>query len=241
MEQQRTLHIVGGTSRSRAEQARIAFALGHHAEVYADLAELVRRPVAPGVVLAGGELLETGIGQLIDRLGAAGIWLPVVAVAEAPGVPDVVRAIEEGALDFLPLPLAHSDLARMLAKLGGAGERHVAARRSMVEAQRRMAALSRRERQVLDWLAEGSSNKLIARALAISPRTVEIHRANMMDKLGVQHSAEAVRLQCIAGLASTAHGAAADKEAGAATAPFRLVGRAAASSSNNAASLRRAA
>ena len=49
--------------------------------------------------------------------------------------------------------------------------------------------------QVLDWLAEGSSNKAIARELDISPRTVEIHRANMMNKLGARHAAEAVRLR----------------------------------------------
>jgi DNA-binding CsgD family transcriptional regulator len=52
-----------------------------------------------------------------------------------------------------------------------------------------------REREVLDWLAEGSSNKAIARELDISPRTVEIHRANMMTKLGARHAAEAVRLK----------------------------------------------
>lgn len=48
---------------------------------------------------------------------------------------------------------------------------------------------------MLDWLAEGRSNKMIARELAISPRTVEIHRANMMSKLGAHHAAEAVRLR----------------------------------------------
>jgi len=220
MNQQLTLHICGGTSRSRAEQARTAFALGCHAEIYAELGELLGRQVAPGAVLAGGMLLEAGIGNVIDRLGAAGIWLPVVAVAQAPGVQDVVRAIEEGALDVLALPLEHDELARMLAKLAGAAERHVASRRSMVEAQMRIATLSRRERQVLDWLAEGFSNKLIARALAISPRTVEIHRANMMDKLGVEHSAEAVRLQCLAGLESTARRGG---EEDLASAPLRVI------------------
>jgi FixJ family two-component response regulator len=65
----------------------------------------------------------------------------------------------------------------------------------MIEARDRISTLSTREREVLDWLAEGSSNKAIARELDISPRTVEIHRANMMNKLGARHAAEAVRLR----------------------------------------------
>ena len=63
----------------------------------------------------------------------------------------------------------------------------------MVAARNRMSTLSPREREVLDQLAAGNSNKVIAQALAISPRTVEIHRASMMRKLGARHAAEAVR------------------------------------------------
>ena len=79
------------------------------------------------------------------------------------------------------------------------------ARRQAQNAPSRIAALhfpgreplTRREREVLEWLSEGCSNKAIARELEISPRTVEIHRANMMDKLGATHAAEAVRLRLI--------------------------------------------
>ncbi|WP_232366704.1 response regulator transcription factor [Alteripontixanthobacter muriae] len=65
----------------------------------------------------------------------------------------------------------------------------------MIEARGRLSALSGHEREVLDWLSRGSSNKNIARELDISPRTVEIHRANMMSKLGANHAADAVRLR----------------------------------------------
>lgn len=200
MEQRITLHILGGTSRSRAEQARIAFGLGHHAEVYSDLDELLDRPPRSGVIIACDLVLEGGISSLLERLGDGGIWAPLVAASASPSVDEVVGAIQAGALDYLQLPLTDAELSRMVAHVQSDAGRHAEARRRLVEARRRIGALSRREREVLDWLSEGCSNKAIARELEISPRTVEIHRANMMDKLGATHAAEAVRLRLDAGL-----------------------------------------
>lgn len=195
MEQRLKLHIVGGDSRLRAEQSRLAFSLGHHAEVYSDLTELMDMRPMEGVIIACEDALASGMDRLLDRLGDGGIWLPVVAASRAPGVDDVVQAIRAGALDYLRLPLTEGEFARMVAHVVADAGRHSEARRRLVEARMRIGTLSRREREVLDWLAAGCSNKAIARALDISPRTVEIHRANMMEKLGANHSAEAVRLR----------------------------------------------
>jgi len=200
MEQRITLHIVGGTSRTRAEQARLAFSLDHHAEVYSDLDELLDRPPRTGVIVACEGVLQEGIAQLLERLGDEGIWVPLVAASIEPDVEDVVDAIQAGALDYMQLPLSEEELNRMLAHLQSDAGRHGEARRRLVDARRRIGSLSKREREVLDWLSEGCSNKAIARELEISPRTVEIHRANMMDKLGASHAAEAVRLRLDAGL-----------------------------------------
>ena len=87
------------------------------------------------------------------------------------------------------------ELNEALGRIGKDVDAHVQARRKMVEARNKIAMLSPREREVLDWLAEGCSNKMIGRELGISPRTVEIHRANLMSKLGTDHSAQAVRLR----------------------------------------------
>jgi FixJ family two-component response regulator len=188
------LHILGGESRSRAEQARLAFALGHHAEVYADLAELIERPPHDGIIVAADTGEPDMTRNLIDRLGERGIWLPVVMVAQDPDIDRVVAAIKAGALDYLRLPLEMGALARRLGTILGEAGEHAMRRKREVEAQHRITLLSRRERQVLELLSAGCANKEIGRRLEISPRTVEIHRGNMMAKLDAGHAADAVRL-----------------------------------------------
>jgi two-component system response regulator FixJ len=188
------LHIVCDDSRSRAEQARIAFALGHHSEVYAELDELYERPPAEGIVLAADNGRAGMVSEILMQLADRGIWLPLVVTAPEPDTEQVVAAIKAGALDYLRLPLEMGYLARHLqAIVAEAG--HLSERRLReVFARQAVALLSGREREVLELLSSGCSNKEIARALAISPRTVEIHRGNMMTKLGAGHAADAIRL-----------------------------------------------
>lgn len=188
------LHIVCGDSRSRAEQARIVFALGHHAEVYGELDELLSRPPGEGIVIAADDGEPGMARELIRRLGDAGMWLPVIIASPQPETQQVVEAIKAGALDYLSLPLEMGSFARRLDELRAEADEHIESRRREVEARRSVALLSRREREVLELLSEGCSNKEIARRLEISPRTVEIHRGNMMTKLHAGHAADAVRL-----------------------------------------------
>jgi two-component system, LuxR family, response regulator FixJ len=189
-----TLHIVCSDSRSRAEQARVAFALGHHAEVYGAIEELLDRPAYEGIVIAADDGRPGMARELIARLGERGIWLPVVLTAPEPDIEQVVAAIKSGALDYLKVPFDMGKFARRLqAILAEAGE-HAERRRREVVARQSIAMLSKREREVLELLSAGCSNKEIARRLEISPRTVEIHRGNMMAKLRAGHPADAVRL-----------------------------------------------
>src|SRR5262249_31972705 len=125
----------------------------------------------------------------------AGIWLPLILAAERPTTDRVVEGIKQGALDFLELPCAKERLEIALARVAHEAATPARIRPRMGAARERVGALSRRRRDALEWLAEGRSNKQIARVLGISPRTVEIHRANMMAKLGAHHAAEAVRLR----------------------------------------------
>jgi FixJ family two-component response regulator len=193
------LHIVGGESRSRAEQARIAFALGHHAEVYADLPELLDRPPREGIVLAAETGEPGGTRRLIEQLGEAGIWSPVIIAARHIELDRVVAGVRAGALDYLALPLVMGSFARRLNAIADEAGAYEERRRGEVQALRRINQLSRRERQVLALLSGGLANKEIALQLGISPRTVVIHRANMMGKLGAGHAADAIKAWLAAG------------------------------------------
>lgn len=195
MEHRLTIHFIDGSSRTRAETARLAFDLGHHAEVYSDLSELMAHPPRDGLIMARDIPEQGGAPALLERLADAGIWLPLVVTGEDATTGQIVEAVKAGALDYLSLPLQKEAFAATLKRINGEAQVMAEARRRMIEARNRIANLSNREREVLDCLAEGSSNKAIARALDISPRTVEIHRANMMGKLGAKHAAEAVRLR----------------------------------------------
>lgn len=160
---------------------------------------MCEHPPQRGIVVVRDDFEHGGIEAAVELFGQYSIWLPLVAVDDAPATTRVVAAIKAGALDYLPLPLVPERFAEMLARIDDEARAHSEARRRMIDARSRIGNLSAREREVLDWLALGSSNKAIARELQISPRTVEIHRANMMAKLGAHHAADAVRLRLEAG------------------------------------------
>lgn len=191
MEQRHTLHIIDCSSRMRAELARTGFAMGHHCEIYGSLDELLAGPPDAGTILIGSD----AAADAVAKMAARGRWLPVVAFDRNPAPERVVAAMRAGVLDFLALPLDSAALAASLQRIEQEVAAHGAARRRALAAWQRMSDLSPREREVLEWLARGCSNKVIARELTISPRTVEIHRANMMTKLGARHAAEAIRLR----------------------------------------------
>lgn len=205
MTRKASFRFVDSCSRQRAELARVGFGLGHRCEVYGDLSELAVHPPRDGIIIARDTAEEGGVGMILDRLGRLGIWLPLIAVDAQPRPGRIVEAIKAGSLDYLALPLDPERFTRCLMRIEKEAEQFGAARRRMIEARDRISTLSAREREVLDWLAEGSSNKAIARELDISPRTMEIHRANMMTKLGARHAAEAVRLKLEAKLEPKLH------------------------------------
>lgn len=135
--------------------------------------------------------------EFLRRLKARGFAMPVIVMTGHADVPLAVEAMKEGAIDFIEKPF---DDELILAAVRLALERH--RRRSRHDAQgidvhSRILSLSERERQVLDGLVAGKANKVIAHELAISPRTVEIYRANVMTKMRAGSLSELVRLALI--------------------------------------------
>jgi len=188
------IHVVDGDSRMRAEAAHLILTMGHHAEVYTDFGELQRHPPQHGIIIAREEAPELSVTGILDMLDRAGIALPLIVASLGGGLRQAVDAIAAGAFDFLQLPFDKLSLDAVLRRVADAAEEHGLIRRRMIEARALIGSLSTREREVLDLLVGGGSNKHIARTLQISPRTVEIHRSNMMQKLGVGHVAGVVRL-----------------------------------------------
>jgi FixJ family two-component response regulator len=190
-----TLHYVGGDVHERARFAQTAILIGHHCELYDNLDELAVHPPRRGIIFLHDDPKVGGIPAGFERLERLGIWLPVIAIGEQPSPEKIVKSIKAGALDYIVLPVEVERLDRCLARNALEAQQNATLRRKKVEAQERLARLSPREAEVLDLLANGCSNKLIARELGISPRTVEIHRSNMINKIGAPNSAGALRLK----------------------------------------------
>ena len=139
--------------------------------------------------------------ELQARLNELGIRLPVIVMTGQGDVATAVRAMKAGAVDFVEKPfdddLLLTTIETALATAAGRASRE----RTIGDAAALIAMLSPRERQVLEGILAGRSTKLIAYDLGISPRTVEVHRAHMLERLGTRSIAEAIRLAVMAGLA----------------------------------------
>lgn len=148
----------------------------------------------PGCVLLDIRMPELDGFHVMGELAARGIDWPIIVMTGHGEVSVAVRAMKLGAVDFLEKPFDEdvliASLERAFGLLKDRGERSDRKRR----AQERLSPLSGREREVLQGLLAGMSNKLLARHLDISLRTVEMHRANMMDRLQVGSLAEALTL-----------------------------------------------
>lgn len=187
------IHIMSFDAAQRARIAHLAFDAGHHAEIYANVEELISSAPAVGIGLAEAGPGGCHVYEIIESMASIGKWLPIVAFNDSPNVPDVVRVIKAGAIDYVATPNSATELSGLIDQILPDAEAQRHRRKVYTEARTRIGLLSCREMQVFEHMALGASNKTIARRLDISPRTVESHRAKMMIKLGANNIFEAVR------------------------------------------------
>ena len=168
---------------------------GHAVRAYMDASSFLDAydPEQPGCLLLDLHLPGMSGLDLQQSLKARGVLLPVIFLSGGADVPRAVRAVREGAVDFIEKPFDYKHVAARVAECleRDRCEREGRLRRQLVA--RRLAHLTQREREVLDLVVAGRINRDIAESLGISVKTVEAHRAHLMEKLEVGSVAELVQ------------------------------------------------
>jgi len=151
-------------------------------------------PAQPGCLVLDVRMPEMSGLELQEQLNRQGAVIPVIFITGHGDVPMAVEAMQAGAFDFLQKPFRDQDLIdriqRALEK--DRANRAVLGERSLI--RERLESLTPREREVLEMVSSGKPNKIMAADLGVSQRTVEIHRARVMEKMGASSLAQLVRM-----------------------------------------------
>jgi two-component system response regulator FixJ len=154
--------------------------------------------LAPGCVITDVRMPEmTGI-ELLHRLKESGIDIAVIVITGHGDIPLAVEAMKYGATDFFEKPYDDDALLAAVRSALNRQEGHAQKQAERAALNERLATLSNRERQVLEGLVAGKPNKIIAFDYGISPRTVEIYRANVMTKMQADSLSALVRMTLLA-------------------------------------------
>lgn len=192
--------IVDDDEADRCSLAALVQAHGFHAKPYASAEAFLkdRGGSRRGCLLLDVRMPEMGGLALQRTMRADGDDLPVIVMTAFGDVPTAVHAMKEGAIDFIEKPFREETLLTAIHAALDQDRRSAehAARVAAVAARR--ARLTPRERQVLDGLTRGRQNKEIAHDLGISPRTVEIHRARVMEKMEAHNLPQLIRMALMA-------------------------------------------
>ena len=132
--------------------------------------------------------------ELQERLNERGSSLPIVFITGHGDVPMAVEAMKRGAVDFIQKPFRDQELLDRINLAIEQNRRRREAEETKQDIAERVSSLTRREREVMDMVIQGKANKVIAIDLGLSQRTVEVHRAHVMDKMRARTLAELVRM-----------------------------------------------
>lgn len=199
---ERIVYLVDDDEAIRRSAGFMLKTSGHVVKAYASGVEFLKesKDLEPGCVLLDIRMPGMDGLEVQQALRDRGSLLPIVIMTGHGDVGIAVRAMKVGAIDFIEKPFQKSVLLEALDQGFSQIERRDSSQARADEAQVRLQALTPRERDVLAGLVRGHPNKTIAYDLGISPRTVEIHRANLMAKLEVHSLSDALRIAFAAGL-----------------------------------------
>ncbi len=202
MNSEPTVYVVDDDAAVRNSLRFLIETAGFRVETFANAREFLGGydSEIPGCLVLDVRLPGSSGLDLQQQLVAEGITVPVIIVTGHGDVPIAVRAMRTGAIDFIEKPY---DDQLLLDRIRHAVDLDIRNRRDRAQRQdilSRLALLTPREREVLEGVVGGNANKQIAGDLGISTKTVEAHRAHVMEKMRVESLAELVRLVQIAGV-----------------------------------------
>lgn len=202
MSERKRIHLVDDEESVRRSTSFMLRTSGYDVDTYGSGVDFLGKVAGakPGCILLDVRMPEMDGIEVQAELAKRGVKLPVIVLTGHGDVGTAVAAMKGGAIDFLEKPFEKDTLVEALERGFERLEEGDAALASRAEAERRIALLSPREQDVLRGLARGYPNKTIAYDLGISPRTVEVHRANAMAKLEARSLSEALRLAFAVGL-----------------------------------------
>ncbi len=197
-----TVYVVDDEPAVRKSLARLLRSAGLPVETFASAGEFIARHQAdvPGCLVL--DVTMPGISglELQQWLARSNAPLPIIFITGHGDVPTSVRAMKAGALDFLMKPLDEQELLVAIRAALRHDKAQRAAQADITAARQRLARLTARERQVLEHVISGRLNKQIAAELGTVEQTVKVHRARVMEKMGVDSVAALVRLSQRAGI-----------------------------------------
>jgi len=196
-----TVHIVDDDEAIRDSLSVLLGAGGFAVAAYPSAeAFLVASTQGPGCVLIDVRMPGMGGLELQEELVRRGRRIPVILMTGHADVPIAVRAMKAGAVDFVGKPFDGEAMLAAIQRAFGLGLEAARAEAEGNQIGGRLAQLTPREREVLDALIAGKPNKIIAYELSISPRTVEIHRARVMEKMEARTLSDLVRMALSVGI-----------------------------------------
>lgn len=193
---EKTVYVVDDNAAVRRFLSGLIRSVGLRVETYATAQEFldVYEAGSPGCLLLDIRMPGMSGLELQAELKTRKIDIPIIILTGHGDVKVAVHAMKAGAVDFIEKPFSNELLLHAVQKAIADGLRAGGTRVRRQEIKQRVAALTARERQVLGMVATGQTNKGVARLLGISEKTVEIHRAKVMEKMQAKSLADLVRM-----------------------------------------------